>query len=154
MLIFTKHLDVRDYDARHLELVLDHEQRRRMRSRVTASDGTTVGLALPHGTVLQDGNQLATEQGHRAIIRAASEHVCAVVAEGHFKLAKIAYHLGNRHTSVQFDSGCLYFLHNSVLARLCETLGGLVTEQWRSFDPEALASSAHHHTNENEQACR
>jgi len=153
MLIFTKHLDVRDCDARHLELVLDHAQRRRMRARVTASDGTTVGLALPRGTVLQDGNQLATEQGHRAIIRAASEHVCAVVAEGHFKLAKIAYHLGNRHTSVQFDSDRLYFLYDSALARLCEALGGLVADQWRSFDPEALSSSAQHHVDENKHAC-
>jgi urease accessory protein len=153
MLMFTKYLDVRDYDAKHLELVLDHDQRRRLRARVTASDGTMVALALPRGTVLQDGNQLATEQGHRAIIRAASEHVCVVVAEVPFKLTKIAYHLGNRHTSVQFGSGCLYFLHDSALALLCEALGGLVTEQWRCFDPETLTSSAHHHTDESEQAC-
>lgn len=152
MLIFTKYLDVCNDDPEQLELVLDHDQRRRVRARVTASDGTEVGLALPRGTVLHDGHHLASAEGHRAIIRAAREHVCAVELADLFQLAKLAYHLGNRHATVQFGSGCLYLLHDASLARLCESLGGRVTEQWRPFDPEALSNSAHQHTHEHEQA--
>lgn len=150
MLIFTKYLGITNDGAQPLELVLDHDQRRRMRARVTASNGTEVGLVLPRGTVLRDGHHLATEQDHRALVRAAAEHVCVVMDDDSLQLAKIAYHLGNRHASVQFGSDCLYFLHDPSLARMCESLGGRVTEQWRCFDPEALSNSTHHHSHGHE----
>jgi urease accessory protein len=150
MLIFTRHLGVSNDGTQQLELVLDHDQRRRVRARVTASNGIEVGLVLPRGTVLRDGHHLATKQDQRALVRAAAEHVCVVVAHDSLQLAKVAYHLGNRHASVQFGSDCLYFLQDSSLARLCESLGGRVTEQWRSFDPEVLSNSAHYHSHGDE----
>ena len=63
------------------------------------------------------------------------------------KLARAAYHLGNRHVSVQIGAGWLRFLHDHVLDDMVRGLGLVVTLDTQSFEPEAGAYSGHAHSN-------
>jgi urease accessory protein len=138
-----------DIEANLADLLLDHEQRRRVRAKLHLVDGTPVTLALPRGTVLREGERLVTEAGNGATtVRAALEHVSAAVVDDPRHLARLAYQLGNRHAAVQFAGNTIYFLHNPALARLCEGLGAQVLECHRAFEPEALGTSTYEHAHE------
>lgn len=142
MLIFT-HKTEMAADAASAELALTHEQRRRTRARLNLKDGTEIGLALPRGTVLQPGDCIATSTGEEARILAAHEHVLHVQVNGPLHLARLAYHLGNRHATLQFTESSLLIPFDPVLQDLCVRLGAEVFEEWRPFDPELL-SQIHH----------
>ena len=129
------------------ELVLDHAARRRVRAKLTLRDGTEVAWALPRGTVLHAGDQLETAQGEKAVVRAAEELLCVAFTTDPRQLARIAYHLGNRHAPVQLATGFVCFPHDPVLQSLCERLGATVATQWRPFEPELVGhdhADSHH----------
>jgi urease accessory protein len=93
-------------------VTLTDEERRRSRVRTTTDDGTDLGIVV--GTVLGDGDVLATEGGERIVVslasttalvvdlRAASDaDLTAAVALGHAA--------GNRHWDLAVDGGRAYF---------------------------------------------
>lgn len=92
------------------ELRLTYEWRQKSRARVTVAAGelagSDIGLALPRGTVLRDGDVVATDDGKtRLRVRAATEQLLHVIAGDALTLLRIAYHLGNRHVPVQVGRG-------------------------------------------------
>src|SRR5262245_6471820 len=85
-------------------LTLAHDQRRRAKLRVALADGSSVGLALPRGLSLRDGDRLLAEaSGLVARVRAAPEHVSVVETTDALLLARAAYHLGNRHVVLSVE---------------------------------------------------
>ncbi len=147
MLIFIRRIDEPAIVDEPLPwIVLDHEQRRRTRQRVTLSDGTGVGIALPRGTVLRAGDVLATEQDQLAQVRAAAELLSIAATADLPSLARAAYHLGSRHTALQLGPGYICFPHDPVLDLLCVKLGLAVSFERRAFEPEVLGHSEHNHS--------
>src|SRR5690606_34979033 len=82
-----------------LELSFDARQRSRFRGRLT--DGREVGVVLPRGQSLHDGDLLEMEDGSVIVVRAKPEAVSRVVTSESLLLSRAAYHLGNRHMAVQ-----------------------------------------------------
>src|SRR5512141_921496 len=84
-------------------LPLDHAQRRRARLQAPLESGCVVGVAMPRGAVLNDGTILATTTGEWCVVKAKPEPVSIAYGTDLFQLARVAYHLGNRHVAVQLE---------------------------------------------------
>ena len=103
-------------------LVLTFNQRQKSRLKVSLNSGEEVGLILPRGTVLKEGDVVATESGDLIQIAAAAETVSTVNTDDAHLLLRIAYHLGNRHVPLQVEPTWLRYAHDHVLddmVRLC-----------------------------------
>lgn len=83
-----------------LRLALPHELRSRSRFRTKLVDGEEVGVKLPRGQILRDGELLEAADGRIVEVVAASETVSVVKSNDPQLLARAAYHLGNRHVAL------------------------------------------------------
>jgi urease accessory protein len=128
-----------------LELSFDRRQQARQRTSVTS--GEEIGLFLERGTVLHDGDCLLAEDGRTVRVVAASEALVEVHARDGQALARAAYHLGNRHASVEIASHVLRFPADPVLKQLMHALGFEVREIHAAFEaePGAYSAGAHAH---------
>jgi urease accessory protein len=121
----------------HITLDYDHRHRRRLRFTTTA--GTEILLDLPEPTHIRDGDALALEDGNFIAIRAANEALLEIRAPSGDTLARLAWHLGNRHLAVQFLPGRIRILQDHVIAGMITGLGGATTQITAPFDPESGA---------------
>ncbi len=143
MLIVQRKLDAAvPHDA---ELVLAFELRQKSRLRTAVASGEEIGLFLPRGTVLRDGDCLQADDGRVVRVTAAAEDLIEVRCADADALARAAYHLGNRHTPVQVGAGWLRLAADEVLAAMLRGLGATVTPVRAPFEPEAGAYAAGHH---------
>jgi urease accessory protein len=133
-----------------LTLSLPFELRQRTRLRTVLTNGEEVGLFLPRATVLRDGDCLEADDGRVIRVVAADEKLAEARCADPASLARIAYHLGNRHAPVQVGSGWVRFAADTVLAAMVRGLGAEVRDVVAPFDPEggAYGSGAHQHTGE------
>lgn len=126
-------------------LTLPFELRQKSRLRTRLDSGEEVGLFLPRGTVLRDGDRLRTTGGLVVEVRAAPEAVSIARADDPWLLARAAYHLGNRHIALQVGAGWLRYLRDHVLDRMVQEMGLRVSEEQAPFEPEAGAYGGDHH---------
>lgn len=128
-------------------LTMSYELRCKSRLRTALDDGTEVGVVLPRGTVLRDGDRLRAEDGRIIEIIAAGERVSTVRGADAGALARACYHLGNRHVAVQIGDGWARYLHDHVLDDMLVAMGFEITMEIAPFEPEsgAYGGHAHHH---------
>lgn len=126
-------------------LVLPFELRQRSRLRSQLASGKEVGLFLERGIVLRGGDRLVAEDGTIIEVVAALETVSTVRERDPMKLARAAYHLGNRHVPVELGPGWLRYGHDHVLDDMVRGLGFKVEVEQAPFEPEAGAYG-HSHT--------
>jgi urease accessory protein len=128
-------------------VVLDADERHRRRLTMTGERGTAFLLDLPHATALRDGDGLVLEDG--AIVRVAGkpEALVEIMAASHHELARLAWHIGNRHTDVQIVGERLRIRRDHVLEEMLRGLGARLTAIEAPFDPEqgAYGHGHQHH---------
>lgn len=135
-------------------LCLPFDLRQRSRFRARLEDGTDVGVFLERGRVLRDGDCLRADDGRCVRVRAADEAVATVRCADACGLARVAYHLGNRHVPLQIGAGFVRYRHDHVLDALVRTLGLEPEAGQAPFEPEAGAYGGghvhghHHHAHE------
>lgn len=129
-------------------LTLPFERRQKSRLRAHLDTGEEVGLMLERGTMLRNGDQLLAADGRVIVVEAAAEQVSVVTCDDPWQLARAAYHLGNRHVSLQVGEGWLRYLHDHVLDEMVRGLGMSVHTDLQPFEPEAgaYAHSGHSHS--------
>jgi urease accessory protein len=134
------------------QLVLPFDQRSRSRFRARLVGGEEVGVILERGQILRGGDLLLAADGRVVEIAAALETVSSVHNAQPQLLARAAYHLGNRHVTLQIGAGWLRYRHDHVLDDMLHGLGLQVTVEQAPFEPEAGAYHAagagshdHHH---------
>jgi urease accessory protein len=86
--------------ARH-RVTLDFDDRFRRRKRYVAEDGFAFLLDLEEATALRQGDGLLLEGGGVILVQAAPEPLIEITAETPERLARLAWHLGNRHLPTQ-----------------------------------------------------
>lgn len=126
---------------------LDFAHRERSRFRAELLSGDAFGVDLPVGTLIRHGDRLALDDGRVVVVEAASETLIEVRAASAPALARIAYHIGNRHVPLQIGPDWLRLLPDHVLRAMVERLGGQVSEVQEAFQPESGAyghSHVHH----------
>jgi len=124
-----------------LELVFDQRQKSRLKTVLT--DGTQIGLFLDRGIVLRDGDCLKAEDDTIIKIVAAPEAVSTILNKDMLRIAKAAYHLGNRHVQVQIGEGWLRYSQDHVLDEMVSGFGLSVSHEHHAFEPEAGAYGGH-----------
>jgi urease accessory protein len=128
-----------------LILSLTAEERTRSRHHFSTEDGTNIYLQLPRGTTLQEGDFLTTEERDIFIkVTAKSEPVLTVTSDDSINLLRAAYHLGNRHVSLEITSTYLRLAPDSVLAAMLTQLGLQVVTEVAPFCPQGGAYSHNH----------
>lgn len=123
------------------ELSLPFESRRRSRLLTRLADGRAVGLMLERGPALRGGDCLRGDDGRIYRVRAAAEAVFDARCNDPVMLARLVYHLGNRHAAVQIAPGLVRFARDEVLAAMVRGLGACVSACDAPFEPEAGAYS-------------
>jgi len=129
-------------------VTLVFSDRHRRRIRMTDDTGEPFLLDLPQAALLADGDGLKLDEGGIVRVVAAAEAVCDVICETPEDCARIAWHIGNRHTPVQVLGGCtLRIQDDHVLVHMVEGLGAKVLRHKAPFAPEpgAYAAPAHGH---------
>jgi urease accessory protein len=128
------------------QLSLTAEERQRSRHPFTTVGGREVYLQLERGTFLRQGDRLQSADGNTVIeIIAKPELVMSATADHGTHLLQAAYHLGNRHVSLEITKTHLYLLPDPVLQDLLTQRGLTIAELERPFQPEAGAYENHHH---------
>jgi urease accessory protein len=131
------------------ELRLPFERRQKSRQRATLASGEEVAIDLPRGQVLRGGDWLVASDGRIIEVVAEPERVLHVECDSPEQLARIAYHLGNRHVPVQVGEGWVRLASDHVIEAMVKGLGGRASQLQAAFEPEAGAYGAHHrHDNE------
>jgi urease accessory protein len=127
-------------------LTLPFELRQKSRLRAVLDNGQEVGIMLPRGEVLRDGDCLQAENGLVIRLKAANEAVSSVASTDSLLLQKACYHLGNRHVPLQITAEGLCYLQDHVLDEMVKSLGLDVKHENAPFEPESGAYHQHGHT--------
>ncbi|RMJ03852.1 Urease accessory protein UreE [Marinobacter litoralis] len=125
-------------------LTLPYELRIRGRLKAVTDNGQDVGLFLDRGPVLRHGDLLQARTGEVIRVCAAAEPVTTAYISNGLPLARLCYHLGNRHVSLAIgadDDGrhWVRFPPDHVLEELAELLGASLSHHEAPFDPESGA---------------
>lgn len=133
----------RSLGARSVTLAFDERHRRRI--RMTDDDGAAFLLDLPDAVLLADGDGLVLEDGTMIAVHAADEAVADIHCDDAATVARIAWHIGNRHTPLQvLESGALRIHDDHVMVEMVQGLGASVTRLSAPFEPEGGAYAAGH----------
>lgn len=125
-------------------LTLPFDQRIKGRLKVTLDNGAEAGLFLDRGPILRDGDCIATAEGQIARVKAAPETVSTVRSDDALLLARVCYHLGNRHAPLQIEAGMARYQHDHVLDDMVRGLGLEPVCEQAPFEPEPGAYGEHH----------
>ncbi len=128
---------------------LDWDVRQKSRFDATDSQGRTLGIFLPRGTLVRGGDVLVAEDGSMVRVLAAPQPVLRITyCSDHgsaFDLTRAAYHLGNRHVPIELKPDHLKIEPDHVLADMLRSMHLIVHEVNEAFEPEGGAYSAGGH---------
>uniref|UniRef100_UPI0011F0FA11 urease accessory protein UreE n=1 Tax=Siccirubricoccus phaeus TaxID=2595053 RepID=UPI0011F0FA11 len=128
--------------ARHT-VTLDFDDRFRRRKRYVAEDGFAFLLDLEAAVALRQGDGLLLEGGGVILVRAAPEPLVEITAETPEKLARLAWHLGNRHLPTQIEGNRILIRDDHVIVAMLQGLGAETRRVDAPFDPEGGAYGEH-----------
>lgn len=130
-------------------VVLTYHDRHRRRLAMTGVGGLTFVLDLEKATVLQDGDALPLDDGRLVAVKAATEPLLEITCGDPEHLARIAWHLGNRHLPAQIDGTRILIRDDHVIAEMVRGLGADANQIDAPFTPEGGAygegGGGHHH---------
>lgn len=120
-------------------VILGADQRRVQTAHLTGVNGTSIGLMLPEPVLLRNGDALELDDGSLVDVVAEPEPLVEIRGNDLTHLARLAWHLGDRHVPVQVLSNRLRIRRDSALETLLQNLGARLTEIEAPFDPEGGA---------------
>ncbi|MGQ0802035.1 MAG: urease accessory protein UreE [Pseudomarimonas sp.] len=125
-------------------LYLTFDQRKRSRLRMSLADGRELAWALSAGQTLHPGDRLSAASGEGFEVRARTEPLLRITASSPQAMARAAYHLGNRHVTVEVGTAWLAIEPDAVLQDMLLQLGVAVTAVEAAFVPETGAYGGGH----------
>jgi len=117
-------------------VVLDAQDRHRRRAVFVGDRGTSYLLDLPRPAHLRDGDGLMLEDGSVLRVAGQAEPLVEIAAANAHQLARLAWHLGNRHSELQIDNDRLRIRRDHVLEDMLRGLGARLTPVDAVFEPE------------------
>jgi urease accessory protein len=127
-------------------VILGPEQRRLQVAHLTGVNGTPIGLMLPEPVVLRMGDALELDDGSLVEIVVEPEALTEIRGSDLTHLARLAWHLGDRHVPIQVLANRIRMRRDSALEAMLAALGARLTPIEAPFDPEggAYATPAGH----------
>src|SRR5690242_6737737 len=126
-------------------VVLGADDRLRRRIVLTTEKGDRLLLDFPEPTILRDGDGLVLEDGSVVVVAGQAELLVEISARSPADFVRLAWHIGNRHTDIQFTDKSFRIRRDHVLEEMVKGLGASMTPLDAPFDPEPAAPHAHHH---------
>ena len=115
---------------------LSYDGRFLRRKVLTSAQGTLFLVDLAQATSLDHGDAFELEDGRLIAVVAAQEALLEVTGAD---LARIAWHIGNRHTPCQIDGDRLLIQRDHVIRNMLKLIGAEVREIVAAFRPEGGA---------------
>ena len=119
-----------------MSITLNFEARFLRRKRLVSDCGVAFMVDLAETVSLNAGDAFILDDGRQIIIHAAAEPVLEI---RHDNLARIAWHIGNRHTPCEIKSDHLIICYDHVLEDLLIRLGADLVKSETPFNPEGGA---------------
>ncbi len=121
-------------------VTLSYADRCKRRIQMTDDAGAAFLLSLQRAVRLSDGDGLQLDQGGYLRVVAGPEPLVEAVAQDAQHLAKLAWHIGNRHVPAEIVDGVrLRIVADSVLEAMLRQLGAAVRRIEAPFAPEGGA---------------
>ncbi len=166
MIRSTKTLNAGTFDpATAIDAVeLDFEDRRRRRGTMVGAKGSEFHVDLADAPTLVEGDGFLLETGGIVLVKGKPERLVEFRSDDPHVIARVAWHLGNRHTPTQLLERALRIRDDYVLVELVKKLGAEVGFVTAAFQPEGGAYGLgsvsghdhhdhdHHHDEENDHA--
>ncbi len=131
-------------------ITLDQDTRKKARIKSTTDAGFAIGIFVERGHPLRIGEILKSECGQYIEVKGQAEQVSTAISTDWLSFAKVCYHLGNRHTSMQIGELWCRFKSDHVLEELAENYGLTINKAPAVFEPESGAygsrASVHSHS--------
>jgi len=118
---------------------LDYDKRTRRRIALTGAGGLEFLLDLAKASVLRAGDGIRLEDGRIVAVEAASERLLEISCRDARLLARIAWHLGNRHLATEISARVIHIRDDHVIADMVRGLGAEARVVQRPFNPEGGA---------------
>ena len=115
---------------------LDYAGRFLRRRRLTTDAGRDVLVDLPETVSLDDGDALRLEDGSVIAVRPAPEDLVSVTGTD---IARLAWHIGNRHTPCEIGAEKLVIRRDHVIEAMLVHLGAVLRPVTAPFRPEGGA---------------
>ncbi len=122
-------------------VVLDYDYRHRRRIALITEGGAEFLLNLAAVPDLRDGDGLMLSNGKLVTVMAANEALMEISCADPLHLARLAWHLGNRHLPTEIADNVLRIRSDHVIGEMAVGLGANVREIQAPFDPEGGAYS-------------
>ena len=125
-------------------VILKGDQRRVQTGQLTGVHGTLIGVMLPEAALLRNGDALELDDGSIVEVVIEPEPLVEIRGNDLIHLARLAWHLGDRHVPVQVLSNRLRMRRDPTLEALLQNLGARLTAIEAPFDPEGGAYISRH----------
>lgn len=116
-------------------VILSYDERFLRRKRLTCVSGDSFMVDLAETISVEDGDAFLLDDGRKVAVVAAEEPVVRVTGN----LARLAWHIGNRHTPCQVADGHLVIRRDPVIEAMLKGLGATLTLHIAAFRPEGGA---------------
>src|SRR5215217_6202709 len=120
-------------------VMVDAQQRRAQTAILTGVNGTQIGMMLPDPVHLRMGDTLELDDGSLVEVVVAPEPLIEIRGNDLTHLARLAWHLGDRHVPVQVLSKRLRMRPDPALEALLQNLDARLTPIEAPFEPEGGA---------------
>ena len=124
------------WSGAHDTVALSYDERFLRRKRLISDGGTIFFVDLDETVSLKAGDAFALPDGSHVAVTAAPEALIEVRGPA---LARLAWHIGNRHTPCQIEPDCLLIRRDHVLADMLARLGAELADITAPFTPEGGA---------------
>ena len=115
---------------------LEAQERHLRRKLIALADGSDVLVDFEKSVKLEDGDCLVLEDGRLVQITAQPEDLLDVRGRDATHLARLAWHIGNRHLEAQIERDRILIRPDHVIAQMLEGLGAMVSRTRETFSPE------------------
>lgn len=116
-------------------VVLSYDDRILRRKRLITAQGAGFLVSLAETISVYHGDAFQLLDGRLIEVIAAEEPVLVVTGD----LARLAWHIGNRHTPCQIEAARLVIARDHVLEAMLRQLGANVAHRMAAFTPEGGA---------------
>lgn len=124
-------------------ITLAHDERRLRRKMLRLKSGLEVTLDFPQTITLDHHGALELEDGRLVEVIAADELLYEIRGRDTAHLVRLAWHIGNRHTSAQLEEHRILIKRDHVLKTMLEGLGAAIAPVTEPFFAEHGAYHSH-----------
>lgn len=117
-------------------VILTYDERFLRRKVLESVNGARFLVDLEHTTSVGTYDAFLLDDGRKVLVQPAEEPLLEVSGDD---LARLAWHIGNRHTPAQIEAGRILIQRDHVMADMLAKLGATTREVVAPFTPEGGA---------------